>query len=118
MSAQEILPTRRLTWRYAAHIPYPDGTEVRYFYNAAGLLETVHSPCGETRYVYDGMGRVTERILPDKTKTIYWHDQLGRIARIVHSNEHGHLLDEFEYAYDPAGNISRGDISTTMQNET
>ena len=85
---------------------YPDGNEVRYSYNAAGLLEKVHAPEGDTRYAYDAVGRMIERILPDDTRSRYRLDPLGRIANITHGEKY-QTLDQFDYSFDPAGNISQ-----------
>ena len=85
---------------------YPDGNEVRYSYNVAGLLDIVHAPEGETRYAYDSAGRAIERTLPDNTRSTYRFDPLGRISRLAHTDKYGHMLDEFNYTYDPTGNIT------------
>ena len=86
---------------------YPDGKTVSYAYNPGGLLERVLAPEGETRYVYDSVGRPKERILPDSTRSRYSFDPLSRISQLVHSSQHGQMLDEFNYSFDPAGNITQ-----------
>ena len=87
-------------------IVYPDTSEVRYAYNSSGRLSGVIAAAGETRYRYDAMGRISERVLPNDLIAQYEFDQLGRLASLTHSNSGG-ILDQFKYAYDPAGNITR-----------
>jgi len=61
---------------------------------------------GQTRYVYDAVGHMSERILPDRVHSIYRVDPLGRIRELTHKKGY-ETLDRFRYAYDPAGNISQ-----------
>lgn len=46
----------------------PDGIVCKFGYTADGNLETFTDPAGNiTKYIYDGNGKLTEKILPDGT---------------------------------------------------
>ena len=51
------------------------------------------------------MGKPTERILPDGTKTAYSYNPLGVLSSLTHSRGE-EILDGFQYTYDPVGNIT------------
>jgi len=87
-------------------LTYPDGTEVSYEYDASGKLSKVLSGADVTSYIYDQAGRISERILPDGTKTFHEFNALGLITSLTHS-KNGNILDQFKYAYDPVGNITQ-----------
>ena len=89
-------------------IVYPDSSEVKYTYNCSSNLSSVISSTGKTLYQYDAMGQIRERILPNELTTRYEFDKLGRIVSLAHSNGDD-ILDQFNYDYDPTGNITRID---------
>jgi len=82
---------------------YPNGEEVRYVYNPVGLLETICAPEGETRYIHDQLGRVIERILPNKIRSLYEFDAMGRLKEFSHRDDYD-VLEHFDYSYDSVGN--------------
>jgi len=107
-------------------LTYPDGSEVAYEYNASGRLEAViagisyasaitsqadattptSATSNITRYAYDSSGRISQRILPDKTTTDYHFNQMGALSSLTHYNSET-VLDQFHYSYDPVGNITQ-----------
>lgn len=84
---------------------YPDGSRVDYRYHDTGQLAEVQSESGITRYAYDELGNLRERILSDQTVTGWIWDPLGRIAELSHQKD-GLLLDRYRYTYDRAGRIT------------
>jgi len=97
---------------------YPDGDKVEYGYNASGKLQSVSHFAKDsitpnvTKYIHDPMGRLSKRILPDNTKTKYEFNALDMLSSLVHSKDNGiadsnDVLDQFNYTYDPVGNITQ-----------
>ncbi len=87
-----------------AGIVYPDESRIEYRYNMSGKLGTVSSEFGDTRYIYDPTGRLKERKLPEGVTTQYIWDSLGRLSGLIHLKD-DIVTDNFNYSYDPVGNI-------------
>ncbi len=66
----------------------PDGTQVRYGYDAAGRRISRRGPDGETRYGYDPLGTLCHVELPDGSLVRYDTDGMGRRV----ASRHGGLL--------------------------
>ena len=64
---------------------------------------------GKTTYLYDDAGRRTAVLRPNKTRTSYAYDAVGRTAEIFHFSTSGTYtpLSSFTYTYDPVGNPTR-----------
>ena len=72
------------------------------------IAASANTPKAEvTRYIYNPAGRLTQRILPDNTKTDYQVNAMGALTSLAHSTGNNEILDQFRYTYDPAGNITQ-----------
>jgi RHS repeat-associated protein len=84
---------------------YPDGTTVRYTYNARGGLQSVIGDGGLppiVSYRYDNAGNVTDIERENETETSLDYDVLNRVVGIVDENPRGRRLAEEDYEYNAA----------------
>jgi len=56
-----------------------------------------------TKYAYNPMGQITERKLPNSTKTTYEYNTLGNLLHLTHFDISG-KVNKLSYQYDPVGN--------------
>ena len=113
-------------WTYhpdgqVAQIRYPEGKEAAFFYDELARLRVVRDWLGETRFTYDGEGRIfttTDHeketvsygytpagkrkwmVYPDGRKVEYGYDAIGRLKGIVSG------AFRLEYAYDSWGRLA------------
>jgi len=88
-------------------LTYPNGMRVSYVYNDANLLtEVLSDQTSVVRYQYDAANRVSEVNRANGVLSTYEYDSAGRVVHLVHSNAQG-LLADYQYTYDPAGNVSQ-----------
>ncbi|MDB5225183.1 MAG: hypothetical protein JWL87_135 [Candidatus Adlerbacteria bacterium] len=96
-------------------VTYPDQAQVAYFYNAAGLVDAVQKKeSGEpsfagvvTRIDYAPTGKpaVVAYANGDVSTSTYNAAALYRLSRVQAKNSSGLTLQDFNYTYDPVGNI-------------
>ena len=80
---------------------------MKYIHDASRKLKEVHGPKDEvTRYGYDPMGMLQERILPNGMVSSYDIDPLGRISSLTHQSG-DEILDKYVYQYDAADNTTQ-----------
>lgn len=77
---------------------------ISYHRDISNNLIGVADGTGRTSLVYDPLGRVIEKILPNETKALFDYDNVGRLARVKNKRSFLSTLSEFSYAYDKVGN--------------
>ncbi|GAA0136291.1 hypothetical protein YSY43_31320 [Paenibacillus sp. YSY-4.3] len=91
-----------------SRIIYPDNTSVNYTYDREGQINhLIDGQQQRTDYIFDAAGRVIKKTLPYGAESNYTYDAIGQLLAIEHRNRNGQLLEQLQYAYDPAGNIVR-----------
>ncbi|MBD0379576.1 DUF6531 domain-containing protein [Paenibacillus sedimenti] len=89
-------------------VVYPDQTAVTYQYDLLDRMTGVTDASGlTTSYTYDKRGLLTQKNLPTQGVSTYQYDALGQVLNIRHANQHGKVVEQLQYAYDPVGNRSR-----------
>ena len=89
----------------------PDGSKVRYGYDARGRLEAVRHPGGEAvRYRYDaqGMARLAGVTLPDGRVSEYRYDAAGRVVWSRAAGSQDRQALQFAYAGGEDGGTEDG----------
>ena len=73
--------------------------------NNRGLLESeIEMPHGKTtRYIYDSMGRLEEKVKPDGITLYYTYDPLGRVETLFSSDR----TINYKYHYDLHNNLTK-----------
>ena len=94
-------------------LTYPDGRQVHYEYDAANQLIKVTDWAGrETHYEYDLNGRLINTLRPNGTQMTRVYDDAGQLLQqkevIISSGE---LINQFDFAYDAAGDIVQEQIA-------
>jgi len=100
----EETDSRGNTWRYEYDgndhiigILNPDGSQIRYGYDAEGKLQTIDRNGNVTRYVRNPKGKILERIEPIANKTKFDYDRNNRLIERVDA-----LNRRSKFVYDPA----------------
>ena len=84
-------------------LQYPDGRKVSYEYDDLLRLKAVDTGSGMVHYAYDSLGRITEKLYPNGTKSVIDYLQSGRVGNYAHYDSEG-VLDYARYKYDAVGN--------------
>jgi RHS repeat-associated protein len=116
------------TTNYLANNGSPD-TEVDYFYNSDGSLNSINTVWGNYSYVYDNGGRLTDITLPWGDPIHYDYDSANRLthqyvydhetyyyynalSQLIHQQVGYHYGNQFveindynQFSYDAAGNL-------------
>lgn len=87
---------------------YPDGTTVKWNYDSLNrLIELVREKDNKAtvkiNYLYDGEGRINEKISSGGYHTKWTYNGLGLPEEMVHEDSIG-ILDRYCYSYDSMGN--------------
>jgi RHS repeat-associated protein len=64
-------------------VDYPDGSFVRYAYDAGGRLASIETPGGATSFGYDSTGRLVNVSDTQAGATIYAYDLSGRVSQVL-----------------------------------
>jgi RHS repeat-associated protein len=59
----------------------------------------------ETRYEYDKNGRLISETRPNGTQMTRRYNVAGQLVQQVEKDNHGELINQFDFSYDAAGNI-------------
>ena len=96
--------TKYTALRQPAYTIDPLGRVTSYDYCLCGKMKKLTDPRGNvTRWTRDNMGRVTEKISPDLTKTSFvYQPRSGRLGSITRPNDQasGHVTSTFTYTPD------------------
>ncbi len=97
-------------------VTFPDGSLKELGYTNDGMLKEVNlfdsnSMTGSKQSFvsyseFDSRGRPRLKLLPDGTETVYSYDDYARLQRIETTSSRGLKLQDNEYEYDPAGNVT------------
>jgi len=88
-----------------------------YVYDAVtGWLQVTTDAAGEnTTYGYDNLGRMTSKATGDGRTFVYTYDiaQNGKnlLARVVARRDDGSVESQYDFAYDPYGNITTSTVT-------
>jgi RHS repeat-associated protein len=80
----------------------PDGSRVRYGYDAEGRLETIDRNGNITRYVRNARGRIRERTEPQGNKLQFEYDRNNRLIARADALNH-----RSRFVYDPASRLKK-----------
>jgi RHS repeat-associated protein len=107
---------RTVSYSYTADgqrdsLTYPDGSFVKYTYNARGQLQDILGdgvPPPIASYEYDVAGNATLMPRENQTETAFNYDATNQVTEITdrNSNSHRSPLSELDYTYDEVGNRS------------
>ena len=87
-------------------LTYPGGKQVQYGYDAAGRLVQVSDWAGRvTAYQYDANGRLLQTAYANGSVETRSYDSAGQLTRKGIRDAGGALIVQYDYSYDPAGNI-------------
>lgn len=88
-------------------LTYPGGKIVRYDYDAANrLIKVTDWQNRVTDYEYDKNGRLVKTTRPNGTVLTNSFDAAGRILEQKDVDEAGNIINQYNYTYDAAGNIT------------
>jgi len=102
-----------------SYLEYPDGEKLYYYYDYLGRTRTIKrlSPqaagdAGLAFYIksteYNEFGQVKKIVYGnDVTRSYYYYPLNKRLQRILSIEKGGRTLQDFNYEYDAAGNISK-----------
>jgi RHS repeat-associated protein len=76
-----------------------DRPPVNYGYDSAGRLKTIAQGNETFTYAYDTLSRVASLQRPNGVRTDYAYDNVYRLARLTHTNNLNHALEDFQYSY-------------------
>ncbi|WP_298273061.1 hypothetical protein [Geobacter sp.] len=107
-------PLNRITLK-----DYPSGTDVVFTYdesfstNPKGRLTTMTDESGNTKYFYDGLGRITRsvRTVDGVSYPISFGYESGRLKTVTYPDN-----ETLTYSYDTAGNLSQAGGYATFTN--
>jgi len=97
-------------------VTYPDASDVKYTFNAGGMIEKVERKEGGGSYVdvvsnfdYNPMGLVATQVDANTTTTTNTYDasKLYRLTRKLTQNTVPTKLQDLNYTYDKVGNITQ-----------
>jgi len=99
-------------------VHYPDGEEVRYTYDAGGLLQSAtgyrpgsrHAPAEVQVYLrsleYDHFGQRTSMVFGNGVKSSYSYEpETRRLSTLTTTSPRGRTLQALTYQYDRIGNV-------------
>jgi RHS repeat-associated protein len=82
-----------------------DDVTVYNSYTAANQLASMGPSGGPyTTFSYDSLNRLSQKILPNLTKTIHAYDSLSELLSLTHKTSGGQVLLSTGYTYDVLGN--------------
>ncbi len=84
---------------------YPDGRKVTYNYDEKLQLSCIIGNGEETRYTYDELGRLSQKIFANGVIQGYTYMPGGNLASMESSDKQG-VLDKYFYSYNNAGLIT------------
>ncbi|MBO7492078.1 MAG: hypothetical protein J6T59_06530, partial [Bacteroidales bacterium] len=102
------------------HMTYPDGEVVSYGYDRGGMLNSITGVKNGVTYKYLDSIRYNRFELKDTvfygngTRAEYTYDSLQRLSRLRSYERNGSPMQDIDYAYDAAGNITGIRNSATM----
>ena len=105
------------SWGRMRSMTYPDGEQVDYTYRWGGDLFSVHGAKGADSYryvdsiAYNALGQRAYIRYGNGTSATYAYDSLHRLTQLRCYESLGNKMQEIEYAFDQAGNIT--DINNT-----
>ena len=89
-------------------LTYPDGREVSYNYDEKLQLSSIIGNGEETRYTYDELGRLSQKIFANGVSQAYTYMSGGNLESMVSTDKEG-VLDKYFYSYDNSGLINKID---------
>ena len=108
---------RALSYGYDANdnrttLTAPGGDVTNYTYTAANQLWTMGPPPSgpSTTFTYDSLHRLSQKVLPNGTKTLPTYDTLSQLLNLAHTTSTSQPLVSTGYTYDVLGNrVTRTD---------
>lgn len=112
---------RTVSYTYTADgqretLGYPDGSFVKYTYNARGQLDGILGdgvPPPIASYDYDAAGNATQMPRENATTTVMDYDAANRMTGISDYSPKRSPLSELDYTYDEANNRTATDATLT-----
>ncbi|MHB8125651.1 MAG: RHS repeat-associated core domain-containing protein [Desulfitobacteriaceae bacterium] len=95
-------------------LTYPGSKTVQYGYNAVNQLISVTDWANRvTQYEYDANGCLTRTERPDGSVQTALYDAAGRLTQQKDVNNNGNIINQYDYTYDQAGNITTESSTST-----
>ena len=104
-------PAATLTYSYDAvgdrrQLRGPEGGITQYTYDSVSRLTQLITPAGNAIDLgYDPAGRLKQTLFPNEVASVYRYDPQGRLASLSHIGPGTAVLANFDYGYNPVGNI-------------
>ena len=100
------------SWGRMLSMTYPDGEEVAYTYLWGGDLYSMHGTKGAnhrvyvSKILYNTFGQRSQVEYGNRTKAYYAYDALHRLANLKSRDGGGTLMQDIDYTYDNASNVT------------